>query len=167
MNYEIVQDLYPISPRENECLGTIAYISTRYCLGDKFMSREELKHLANDKNNIVLPVYAYIHSGTTLNTTGFSCPWDSGQSGYIYVSKDKARKFFCVKRITAKVLSKIYNCLKAEVEEYSMFLNGEVYGYIIRGDDGNEIDSCYGFIGEDAAKEEAEYAIKFFSKKAA
>ena len=27
---------------------------------------------------VILPLYLYDHSGITMNTTGFSCPWDSG-----------------------------------------------------------------------------------------
>lgn len=121
----------------------------------------------NNSDNIVLPVYAYIHSGIALNTSGFSCPWDSGQSGCIFVSKAKVREFFGVKRITTRTLNRVITCLKSEVEEFSKFLNGEVYGYILRDDDGREIDSCYGFIGEDLAKEEAEAALKFLSEKVA
>ena len=30
---------------------------------------------------LMLPLYLYDHSGITMNTTGFSCPWDSGQVG--------------------------------------------------------------------------------------
>lgn len=32
---------------------------------------------------LMLPLYLYDHSGITMNTTGFSCPWDSGQVGWI------------------------------------------------------------------------------------
>lgn len=167
MNYEIVQDFDPINPREHDCLGTILYISSRYCLGDKRVSSEELEEIMNSSENIVLPVYAYIHSGISLNTSGFSCSWDSGQSGCIYVSKTKAREYFGVKRITARVLNKIIEALKSEVDEFNKFINGEVYGYILRDDDGGEIDSCFGFIGEDVAKEEAEAALKYFNDKAA
>ena len=33
--------------------------------------------------------FIYDHSGITMNTTGFSCPWDSGQVGWIYCSKKR------------------------------------------------------------------------------
>ena len=35
---------------------------------------------------VILPLYLYDHSGITMNTCGFSCPWDSGQVGWIYAS---------------------------------------------------------------------------------
>ena len=30
---------------------------------------------------VFLPLYLFDHSGITMNTSGFSCPWDSGQVG--------------------------------------------------------------------------------------
>lgn len=38
---------------------------------------------------IILPLYLYDHSGITMSTSVFSCPWDSGQVGWIYASKQK------------------------------------------------------------------------------
>jgi hypothetical protein len=43
--------------------------------------------------------------------------------------------------------------LKSEASEYGAYLAGEVYGYIIKGPDGEDLqgpfyDSCWGFIGE-------------------
>ena len=43
---------------------------------------------------LMLPLYLYDHSGITMNTTGFSCPWDSGQVGWIYASKEDALREF-------------------------------------------------------------------------
>lgn len=58
---------------------------------------------------IVLPLYLYDHSGITMNTTGFSCPWDSGQVGWIYASKEDALKEFGGKSFTASTLPKSRN----------------------------------------------------------
>ncbi|HOO12216.1 MAG TPA: hypothetical protein PK684_04600 [Bacillota bacterium] len=38
---------------------------------------------------IILPLYLYDHGGITMRTNPFSCPWDSGQVGWIYASKQK------------------------------------------------------------------------------
>lgn len=57
---------------------------------DKFedVNFDELLELVK-KTNIILPLYLYDHSGITMSTSGFSCPWDSGQVGWIYCSKEK------------------------------------------------------------------------------
>lgn len=162
---EIVNDDDPISPREWDNLGTILYGSSRYVLGDKQVSFQEMQEIEKDKNNIVLPVYAYIHSGIMLNTTGFSCPWDSGQSGIIYVSKQKVKDQLKVKRITASVRQKVLNILRAEVDIYSQYTSGEVYGYRILDENGDVVDSCYGFLSYKEAEEQGNESINYLSTK--
>jgi len=163
----IVLDSDPISPREDMNLGTIYYSSSRYHLGDKCVSKEEIETIMADKDMVYLPVYAYIHSGVVLNTTGFSCPWDSGQSGIIAVSKDTIRKEFGTKRITKKILDMVTSHLKGEIETYSQYLGGEVYGYEVRDESGEIVDSCYGFYSEEDAKSEGNSSLKFYQNKAA
>jgi hypothetical protein len=156
---EIHYDQDPQSPRVDcDNLGTILYTSTRYNLGDKQVSREEIKDIAESKDVIAIPVYAYIHSGIALNTTGFSCPWDSGQCGIIYADKEKIRKEYGVKRIGPAVRRKVEALFKAEVEEFGKYLGGEVYGYQIKDKDRNDLDSCWGYIGLEWAIQAAKEA---------
>jgi len=101
---------------------------------------DQVKELVAKPDIISLPLYLYDHSGITMNTTGFSCPWDSGQVGYIYVSKADARK----ERIP---FGNIKPILESEVETYNQYLTGEVYGYEILNVVRACIDSCCGFFG--------------------
>jgi hypothetical protein len=48
--------------------------------------------MAIELENIILPVYAYIHSGVTISTSEFHDPWDSGLAGFIYVPYDNIKK---------------------------------------------------------------------------
>jgi len=138
------------SPRSDmrDNLGTMLYTSNRYILGDKKVEGYEIDDVEGDDSLISLPVYAYIHSGTVLNTTGFSCPWDSGKCGIIYISKDKALKEWGRKRMSAKFEKKVEDLLRAEVQEYSDFCAGECYGYTVTTEDGTELEACWGFIGD-------------------
>lgn len=132
-----------------ETLGTILYTGTgRYVLGDRRATPEAMKQIEKCKEFIYLPVYAYVHGGVALSTQPFSCPWDSGQSGIIYASREKVRTALGVKRLGKKLLQKAFDALSEEVREYSKILNGEVYGYILEDESGKEIDSCWGFIDE-------------------
>lgn len=168
MRIRIEQDQDPIHPRKDwDNLGTILYTSTRYILGDKRMDAEEIARIEMDRDNICLPVYAYMHGGTALNTTGFCCPFDSGKCGIIYVSKEAVRKEWHRKRISPKLMQTILHNLRCEIETYSNFLSGEVYGYIIEDDEGNELDSCWGIFGYKEAEREAEMAKAALEKKAA
>ena len=102
-----------------------------------------------EANYIILPLYLYDHSGITISTGPFSCPWDSGQIGYIYITKEKARKEYNWKYMTKSRIKKIIGYLEGQVETYDQYLTGDVYGYRISNEDDDHIDSCWGFFGHD------------------
>lgn len=77
---------------------------------------------------VILPVYRYSHGGVSYRTTPFSCRWDSGRFGVVFALKKDIREAFSCKRITKKVLDNVTRILKGEVETYSQWANGEVYG---------------------------------------
>lgn len=121
------------------------------------------------KAYIKLPVYAYIHSGITLSTSNESYPfndrWDSGLLGWIVAFKNDILKEYSCKRITKKIKEKAIALLKAEVEEYSKYLEGDCWGWQIR-QDGEVIDSCYGYIGKEYAIESGKEMLEYFEKAA-
>jgi len=99
-----------------------------------------------EKSTIILPVYLYDHSGLAMNTTGFHCPWDSGQVGFIYVTTADVRKEYSVKRVSSQLRKKVADQLRQEVQTFSDYLSGNVYGYVVQKDD-EEIESCWGYVG--------------------
>jgi len=103
-----------------------------------------------EKYIFILPLYLYDHSGLTMNTSPFSCPWDSGQVGWIYVKKEDVRKEWKVKQISPKLKEKSIDNLKVEVEVYDQFLRGDIFGRIIYHD-GEDVGSCWGFYGDPEA----------------
>lgn len=118
-----------------------------------------------DRDIIQLSLYLYDHSGITMSTSGFSCPWDSGQVGYIYMTLEQARKEWS--GTDAEIRAKALACLEAEVKVYDDYLTGEVYGYVIEDDDGEEIDSCWGFYGEEDCEQSGQAALEYLTKRAA
>jgi hypothetical protein len=175
----IEQDENPMNPRtEWDNFGIIAYKHRNYILGeeeindpDDFLAglagvepdKDNLMELAQRKN-VILPVYLYDHSGITISCHPFSCPWDSGQVGYIYATYEQIRKEYNVKHVTKKVIEKVKNLLRSEIETFDNYLTGEVYGFIVEDKDGEDVDSCWGFYGEDGIKEaktEAENSINY------
>lgn len=156
---EIYVDPDPINPVDDyDMLGEMICFHSRYNLGhykSNFTKNKEefIQYLNDNKNNIIyLPLYLYDHSGITMNTTGFSCSWDSGQVGIIYVTKDKVRNFFNCKNITSKIRQQVIDNLKSEVNTYDQYLRNEIYGYIVKDELDNEIDQVYGFFGSDHEK---------------
>lgn len=85
-----------------------------------------------EKHYVILPLYLYDHSGITMSTGSFSCPWDSGQVGWIYCSREKALHEWGGKVFTKKVREKAEAYLKSEVNTYDQYLTGEVYGCCIQ-----------------------------------
>lgn len=165
-------DEYPESPREWSNLGTFITFDSSYYSPDKhnfnepadFISSilgEETTERIYDKYNntndflddvipkmdkkgfIVFPVSAYEH-GMIRYYLGADSGWDTRTDGFIFVEKEKAYKEFNTKRITKKVLDNIERIFEGELENYTRYANGEVYGFVIEDLKGDHLDSCYG-----------------------
>jgi hypothetical protein len=115
----------------------------------------------------ILPLYLYDHSAITMNTSGFSCGWDSGQVGFIYCSLKDAQHAWSLpdeagwdyvvypegglpnwlqdgSPVIGKSLRELTELqLEGEVKTYDHYLTGGVYGWDAGG------DSCWGYYGYD------------------
>jgi hypothetical protein len=162
LTVSIEQDMDPESPREWDNFGTMICSHSRYTLGDEQFNPDDFdgwddlkKYLKKERNaEIILPLYLYDHSGITMYTTGDTRyrqheAWDSGQVGFIYATKEKVDDEFDGDKEKAK------QCLIGEVKTYDQYLTGEVYGFTIKDDHDNLVDSCYGFYSEQDAIDEA------------
>lgn len=168
LRVRIEYDQDPMSPDEWDNVGQIAYTSDRYVLGTEHVDRDRMEEISEgieDGSLIGLPVYAYVHGGATISCGAFSCPWDSGMSGYVYCTKEEAIKEWGKKILTKKVEAAALKYLRGSVETYDQYLTGDVYTVAVerveRDDDGDELDSdwldsCSGFYGLKYAREEAE-----------
>ena len=67
---------------------------------------------------LMLPLYLLDHSGLAMNTSGFHDPWDSGQVGWIYVSKEAALKEFGGEKMTGAVRKQAEDLMRSEVAAY-------------------------------------------------
>jgi len=159
----IKRDHYPENPREWDNLGTMVCGHRRYCLGDEqaqntelytswdeWLEYEVVKPNGGWSNIIALPLYLYDHCGITISTAPFACPWDSGQVGWIYVTKPRIREEYGVKRVSKRLLYEVEAVLRSEVETYDQYLQGFVYGYMTFSLENGELvdgDSCWGFYG--------------------
>jgi len=94
-----------------------------------------------------LPIYMIDHSGLSVNTTGFGCPWDSGQIGWIFITCREARQIYQWEKISAKRRRFLEEIMRSTVKLLDDYLQGNVYGYQIERD-GEIVDSCWGFYGE-------------------
>jgi len=144
------------SPRDWDNAGTMAIYHRNYNFGDKleFSNTDDLDEYLASGSVYALPIYMYDHGGVTISTSPFGCRWDSGQVGYIYISKEKAK---------AEGLTDPLATLENEVTLMDSYLRGEVFGYQVYDAEGDELDSCWGFIGDiKYCIEEAEAAADYY-----
>lgn len=117
-------------------------------------NNETLSYLGSEfmEKYIALPVYKYEHGGVTISTSPFSCPWDSGQIGYIYIPEDRMEEIEhfpedWLKGRTKEQAAK--DMLQGEINEFDQYICGDVYGFRVEDENENLIDSCGGFYGDD------------------
>lgn len=148
---KVFYDEDPVNPRTDyDNLTEIAHWHRRYDFGRKLDERTSelaMRLEAEEKGDpilAILPLYLYDHSGLTINNGGFGCGWDSGQVGWIYVTQSGAEKMGCADWSVEKLLEGI----RGDTKTYDYYLTGQVYGYVVYGRDGDELDSCWGFLGD-------------------
>jgi hypothetical protein len=150
------------SPREWDNLTKMLFFGKHKHLGDKhninaddYNGWNELEEAIKKEYDVVMikKVYAYIHSGMTISTQPFSCPWDSGVLGFVIITKADLRKEYNWKVLTQKRINEVYNRLDnimdGEVKVLDYYVSGDVYGFRIEDKNGDIEDSCYGFYGYD------------------
>lgn len=134
----------------------------RYDLGDPhdWSSPGDFRAAMPDKAIVKLPLFLYNHSGLTLSTEPFSCPWDSGQIGWIFRERVEILREFSRKRMSESLRSRVFSILRAEVAEYDAFIRGDVWTITVTDIAGAIQDSVSGVIGYDAALAEAQAMLK-------
>jgi hypothetical protein len=160
---KVYREQHPVSPRSWDNYGVMMCQHKRYNLGDKEPENKERHSSWNDvrqeiKENhdveMIMPLYLYDHSGISISNEPFGNRWDSGQVGFIYVTKSRLDELgLDEEKRTEEQLRKI---LEGEVETYNQYLNDQVWRYVYEeketGEDGTtewiEKDSCGGFFGD-------------------
>ena len=160
VRFSIFQDVNALDPLDDfDHEERMVCFHRRYRLGDDHNYRQddysswaELKRaiLRDNKGAVILPLYLYDHSGITISTTSFNDRWDSGQVGFIYLTKEGMKKYYgeSMPRYWRKRADEI---LLGAVKTYDDYLTGNVYGFKIeRKVEGEweKEDSCWGFIGD-------------------
>ena len=113
----------------------------------------------NEDKLYILPVYMYEHGGVTIKTSPFSCGWDSGQIGYIYMTKETAIEEGLSEETA-------YKRMNQEIKTLDDWIRGECFGYEITDAEGWHIDACGGFLGDiDYCKKEAESVADYYDNK--
>ena len=168
INLTIEQDVHPENPRELDNLSIMLCMHNSYNLGDKvdldlstcssWVDVETAIHNTFKDILFCTPLYLYDHSGLSISSTPFSCPWDSGQIGFAFLRKSRIKDRLGIKKITEKEINQARIILAHEIEIYDQYLKGDVYGFTVTNASlcphcsqpiTELIDSCWGFYGTD------------------
>jgi hypothetical protein len=139
----------------------------RYTLGDvqpgdaaEYFDR--VKAESGKYGFVSLPLYLYDHSGITMSTEPFSCPWDSGQVGRIYMTFEQAYSAFGTPKKKGlgwdgpaystddtappqTLRERAMAQMRSEVQIYDDYLCGNAVVVVVRDPLGEVVDSCGGF----------------------
>ncbi len=154
-------NIYTDEPHENpleewDFMATMSCQHRNYSLStkdNKLTTADEIKAWVAQKDVISLPIYMYEHGGITISTTPYSCCFDSGQLGYIHVTRAKAREFLKKKKLMAKDVEEVYDRMRRQIKLIDNYITGDVFRFEILNNEGNEIDSCGGYYGTDFEKQ--------------
>lgn len=178
LKIKIINDTNAESPRKWDNLGVMVCAHGRYQLGDEDgkakalefirsrFSEEKIKKMEFDESHLpsieqmllltgkvlLLPLYLYDHSGVTISTSPFSCQFDSGKVGFIFVTHQKMLEEYGGDWLSQETLARAKACLQGEVAVYDQYMGGDIWGYRVLNDDDEEVDSCWGFFGSDPLK---------------
>jgi len=185
------------SPRQDDNLGTMAIFGRNAFLGDEhrgsaFIAIESVLEHVLTSGAVFLPLKireGYIVSlsfdvadmvkirlgysaGYFENTSDFENLISDNTNGVIYMDIEKVIKEFGDDSPDSR--ERALGALKSEVETYNQYLAGEIYGYVITKpcedsecDGSKEIDSCWGFYGEECCETEAKAVIDSLIESAA
>lgn len=190
LTVELHFDTEPESPREWSNLGVMYCWHPDYTLGDEQFGRGDhesmedvISYLFRErKAKVVLPLFLYDHSGISMRASapiardhstlrdlqatdrfmGDSAGWDTSHVGFIYTNDELQEEIGTPDELLAEVLA-------SEVSTYDDYLTGQVYGYIVKGEDGEDLDtlddSCWGFYGLEDVRSEGKSAAEHCAKE--
>lgn len=151
----------------------------QYICADSSMSEDEIAGEMEDELDLceklqlieesgevaMLPISMYEHSGITLwlgsKWSHSDAQWDCSTIGFAYVEKSTAEQEHMLRSGTKchnDWKEWAYSMMEGEMKTYDQFVRGEVYGYMIEDENGEEgsddyLSGCWGFFGNEGKKE--------------
>ncbi len=136
------------NPRKDALpMTTVVSWSKKYSFSDtdEFKTPEDFLETVRESDTL-RPLYMYDHGGISLSMGGFSCPWDSGQVGFVLATPEQVH----AEGLDPNDTEAVERRMKSDVEELSQYINGEVYAVSVHEIYKEQIlpepEACFGFI---------------------
>lgn len=141
-------------------------------MADKLDLYEKISLLEDTGEVVTLPISMYEHSGISLwlgsKWVHPDAQWDCSSIGFAYVEKATAEKEMPQRKLTDEQRNDwkkwAYAMMEGEMETYNKYVSGEVYGYMIEDEEGEEASNahlcgCWGYYDKDYLLEDAKSDI--------
>lgn len=116
------------------------------------------------KQGVAVPVYMLDHSGISVRTQPFNDEWDSWQWGWLVTTDTEIRSWYGMSADAPINVDAVISQLVAQVTMVDKYFSGDVWGYQVFHEE-ELVDSLWGIIGEDNAKELAKEAVTAADKE--
>lgn len=136
--YEVTieRDETPQSPEEYEPDRVFIYADSKHL--SVTATKKHMEKEGKLENYTELPLYAYVNYGMiTISSKPFSCRFDSGRIGSIYVWQDREEE------------------IEAWIAMWNQYLSGDVWDVTVKNRQGEVIESCGSIYGIIEARREA------------
>lgn len=160
---KIYLDPEPINPQEDGAPTEILHWHPRYDLGTRIdpSNETEIREDAEEKGDPILaalPVSLYDHSGISMRVGAYRS-FDSGQVGWAVIRRSSALYYgFDLDSDTCE--ETLLEAIRVDVEMFDAYLTGQVFGFVVEGAAGDNLDSCWGFFDVNDCEEQGIYAAK-------
>ena len=152
----------PQNPREagydDGLITKMVCFHSRHKLGDDhdvnfhdYNSWNEMKKAIVKNENVlaIKPLYLFDHSGLTVSTSPFQCSFDSMTIGFVFITKERMRETFNIKRCTKKWYERALKEIEQDVKTYDQYLTGDTYWISITNKETEESENFGTFYGDD------------------
>ena len=122
---------------------------------------EKLAAIRESGEVAMQPIYMYEHGGATIwSGGGPTDKWDSGCIGFAYITKDDLRESqIAFDESDPKDFERVaFEHIEGETKTLDDYIRGDVFGFEVRDEDDNVVETIGGYYGYDAIagmKEEA------------
>ncbi len=100
---------------------------------DCSVRESNLSNVLKERQCIFLPVYGYRHGCTRLSTKPFGCQWDSGLTGYIYMTREGFEE------VGYENEEQCLNYMRKVIDIIDKNQNDELYTTVVYGSEGKDI----------------------------
>lgn len=124
------------SPDENDC--TFEEFAEKHGVDvSKEWNLDSVMDAMREEGYYVVPVYALHHGVSHYSTHDFHDPWDSGVVGVAFCKKQKG---------LYDNDDYLRGIIDQEIKEYDTWVNGEIYGIALLGQDAAVLDTSAGYM---------------------